>query len=146
MRNPNPIPNDKLGGAGFHHIAIRVPDFEGTRKFYREGLGFSEKIAWGEGDGRACMLDTGDGNYLEIFAGGKREPKPEGALLHIAIRTSDTEAAHARALEFGATEQMPPKQVTIDTTNGAGQVPVKISFVVAPDGAVIEFFENDGTW
>ena len=49
-------------------------DFDATMRFYTEGFGFRPAVRWGEGDGRAVLLDTGDGNYLEVFAGGKRAP------------------------------------------------------------------------
>ena len=89
--------NEVIGGGGFHHVAIRVRDFEATMKFYTEALGFREKIAWGEGDKRAVMLDSGDGNYLEVFAGGTAGEKPEGTILHFAIRTDDCDAALERS-------------------------------------------------
>ena len=62
--------NSVLGGGGFHHVAVRVADFDSAVNFYSEVLGFSPKITWGEGDKRAVMLDTGNGSYLEVFAGG----------------------------------------------------------------------------
>ena len=128
---------------GFHHIALRVFDFEATLRFYQEGLGFTRTYGWGEGDGRAAMLDTGDGNYLEVFAGGKRSPgaePPEGALLHFALRTADVDAAYARALAAGARPHVEPKDVAIA---GDYLVPVRLAFVQGPDGEVIEFFQND---
>jgi glyoxylase I family protein len=126
---------------GFHHVALRASDFEATLRFYQDGLGFVRAYGWGEGDGRAAMLDTGDGNYLEVFAGGKSgtEP-PEGALLHFALRTADVDGAYARALAAGARSQVEPKDVTI-----AGDPPVlvRLAFVQGLDGEVIEFFGND---
>ena len=128
---------------GFHHIALRASDFEATLRFYQEGLGFVRTYGWGEGDSRAAMLDTGDGNYLEVFAGGKRaagEEAPEGALLHFALRTSDVDGDYARALAAGAVSQIEPKDVIIA---GEYPVPVRLAFVKGPDGEVIEFFQND---
>jgi len=128
---------------GFHHVALRASDFEATLRFYQDGLGFVRAYGWGEGDGRAAMLDTGDGNYLEVFAGGKYAPgtePPEGALLHFALRTSDVDGAYARALAAGARSQVEPQDVTI-----AGDPPmlVRLAFVRGLDGEVIEFFQND---
>src|SRR5690242_21958338 len=98
--------NRVIPGCGYHHVAIRAADFDGTLRFYTEALGFRVKVRWGEGDGRAALLDTGDGNYMEVFAGGKRAPgelPPEGAVLHFAFRTTDCDAAleRARAAEIG---------------------------------------------
>jgi len=128
---------------GFHHVALRVADFEATLRFYQDGLGFVRAYGWGEGDSRAAMLDTGDGNYLEVFAGGKNAPGaelPEGALLHFALRTADVDGAYARALAAGARSQVEPKDVTLP---GDPPVPVRLAFVKGLDGEVIEFFQND---
>ena len=59
--------NARIGGGGFHHVAFRAHDFEKSLKFYTEGIGFVPTITWGEGDRRAVMLDTGDGNFVELF-------------------------------------------------------------------------------
>ncbi len=141
MANKNAV----IGG-GFHHVAFAVANFDAAVAFY-QGLGFTEKVSWGEGTSRAIMLDTGDGNYVEIFARGKAE-EPEGRLLHFAIRTPDTDAAHKLALSLGAVETMAPKTVDIQNTSKAGLpavVPVRISFVRAPGGEVVEFFQNELT-
>lgn len=135
--------NAAIGGGGFHHVALRVKDFEKARKFYSEGLGFTEKIAWGEGDKRAVMLDTGDGNYLELFAGGSGEAVPEGQVLHVAFRTDNCDAALARVRAAGATVTMEPKDVEIPSR--PRPTPVRIAFCKAPDGTVIEFFQNELT-
>ena len=129
-------------GPGFHHVAVRAYDFDASLKFYTDGLGFHYTYGWGEGDRRAALLDTGDGNYLELFAGGKKRDgeNSDSPIEHFALRVADTEAAYARALEAGATSQMAPKLVDL---KGEPVVPVKIAFVRGPDGEVFEFFEND---
>jgi len=135
--------NSKLGGGGFHHVAAKVADLDAAIRFYTEGLGFTIKLTWGEADGRAAMLDTGDGNYLELFAGGDPAAASEARLIHFALRTTNCIAAHALALTHGATERMAPKNHTIDAAQGP--TPITISFVVSPTGEVIEFFENSLT-
>ncbi|MCY3021622.1 MAG: VOC family protein [Planctomycetota bacterium] len=135
--------NAVLGGGGFHHVAIKVRDFDAAKKFYVAGLGFAETISWGEGDGRAVMLDAGDGNYLEIFAGGPAEPRPEGVVVHFALRTSDCDAALARARAAGAQVTMEPKSVEIPSK--PAKTPVRIAFCKGPGGEVIEFFQNETT-
>jgi len=134
--------NKTLGGGGFHHVAIRVTDFEKSIHFYTLALGFVEKVRWGEGDKRGIMLDTGDGNYLEIFAGAKG-PAPEGPIIHFAIRTTDTDAACARAKAAGAEVTIEPKDVDIPSTPHT--VPVRLAFFKGPDGEVDELFQNDVT-
>jgi glyoxylase I family protein len=142
--------NATIAGGGFHHVAIRAWDFEKTLAFYQEGLGFVRVYGWGADerasggkDSRAALLDTGDGNYLEVFAGGTRPPAdapPEGAILHFALRTTNTDEAFARAVAAGGRVQLEPKTVPI-----AGDTPkeFRIAFVVGPDGEVFEFFQND---
>ena len=147
---PNTGHNETLRGGGFHHIAIRAFDFDATLKFYIEGLGFKPTHSWGEDgrangekDSRAAMLDVGDGNYLEVFAGREGDPSaaiPEGGLIHFALRTSDTEAALERARSRGATVTMEPKRVI--PPNSARPLEFHIAFIKGPNGEVIEFFDN----
>ncbi len=147
---PNIGQNAALQGGGFHHVAIRANDFEATLRFYIEGLGFRRVYGWGEDgrakgerDSRAVMLDTGDGNYLEVFAGGTRQPGeevPEGAILHFALRTTDCDAALERARAAGATVTMEPKTLPI---NGDTPMEFRIAFVNGLNGEVIEFFQNE---
>lgn len=142
--------NKVLGGGGFHHVAIKVRDFDAAVRFYT-GLGFTEKVAWGEripdGDSRACFLDTGDGNYIEIFSGGgdptDRHPWGEGAaILHYSIRVADCAAAVRLAESLGAKVTMETKPITIHGNRGQ-VIPIKIAFVQGPGGEVLEFYEND---
>jgi glyoxylase I family protein len=137
--------NAAIGGGGFHHVAIRAHDFDRSVRFYTEAMGFVERIRWGEGPKRAIMLDVGDGNYLEIFAGGTppAAPKPEGAILHFALRTSNCDAALARARTAGAEVTMEPKQINLPST--PGPTPIRIAFCKGPDGEIIEFFQNELT-
>jgi glyoxylase I family protein len=134
---------------GFHHVALKVHDFDRIVAMYKDGLGFKEKIRWGEGDSRGIMLDTGAGDYLEIFAGGPEEAFPvvgpmamSGPAIHFAIRTADTDAATARAAAAGFKVTVPPKDVTIPSTP---PTPIRISFVSGPLGEMIEFFQNELT-
>ena|SRR5215204_678732 len=138
--------NSTIGGGGFHHVAIRAGDFDASVRFYTEALGFVEKIRWGEGDKRAVMLDTGDGNYLEIFSGRRSSLPPDASeppILHFAIRTHNTDAAITRARAAGAEVTIEPKDVVIDST--PGPTPVRLAFCKGPDGEVIEFFQNETT-
>ncbi|MHB9130980.1 MAG: VOC family protein [Armatimonadota bacterium] len=125
---------------GFHHLAFKAQDFDASVKFYTEGLGLTVALTWGEGESRAVMLDTGNGNYLEIFAGGS--PQPEGVLMHFALRTDDVDGAIQRAEAAGATVTIPPKDFTIPSEP---PTPVRLAFCTGPDGEVIEFFFNTRT-
>jgi glyoxylase I family protein len=134
----NPI----LGDGGFHHVCIKTRDWDRTIEFYRDVLGCTEKIAWRAAPQRAMMLDTGDGNYLEVFEDLDYRPAPNGAVIHFALRTTRLDEVAARVREAGAKITIEPKDVTIATTNGAGLVPVRLFFCEGPSGEVIEFFQN----
>ena len=84
--------NKIIAGSGFHHVAIRTANWDASIRFYTEGLGFNQKITWGEAPRRAVMLDTGDGNYLEIFERDAIENGPDdnrASILHFALRATD---------------------------------------------------------
>ncbi len=131
--------------SGFHHVCIKTRDWDRTMQFYREVLGCTEKIAWRAAPQRAIMLDTGGGNYVEVFEDLAYTPAPEGAIVHFALRTTRLDEVAARVRAFGAQLTMEPKDVTIATTNGAGPVPIRIFFCTGPNGEVIEFFQNSLT-
>ena len=135
--------NTLLGGGGFHHVAVKVHDFDAALRFYKEALGFSEKVTWGEGDNRAAMLDTGDGSYLEVFAGGSAEPPAGGSLVHFAVRTDDVDGAIERVRQAGMRVTVEPKDVTIPSK--PFPLPVRIAFCKGPGGEEIEFFKNELT-
>jgi glyoxylase I family protein len=128
---------------GFHHLAIHVKDLEASLKFYTEALGFRVTRSWGQkGSRQTVLLDVGDGNYLEMSSGGPQEPKPEGAFIHLALRTTDTRAAIERVRAAGAEVTTEPKDVVI---SAEPPIPVRLAFFKGPDGEVIELFEQDET-
>jgi glyoxylase I family protein len=132
--------NEKIGGGGFHHVAMRARNFDATVKFYTEGLGFKKGISWGEAGNRAIMLDTGEGNYIEVFeipADGN-EAVSQGMLLHMAFKTDDCDLAAANARAAGAEITMEPTDVDIKSEPPTN---VRIAFCKGPDGEVIEFFQ-----
>jgi catechol 2,3-dioxygenase-like lactoylglutathione lyase family enzyme len=134
--------NPVLGNGGVHHVCIKTRDWDRTMAFYQKVLGCTEKLAWRAAPQRAAMLDTGGGNYIEVFEDLGYTPQPDGAILHVALRTSRLDAVAVRVREFGATITVEPKDVTIASTNGAGPVPIRIFFCEGPSGEVLEFFQN----
>jgi glyoxylase I family protein len=137
-----PEPNQAIPGCGFHHVAIRTADWERSLRFWQEAMGFSATVQWGEAPRRACMLDTGDGNYLEIF---ERDPLPDGptdatAILHFCFRTDDVDAATERARAAGAEITVEPKDIAVF---GEPKIPVRLSFFKGPDGEICELMQQD---
>ena len=86
------------------------------------------------------MLDTGDGNYLEIF---ERAVTPthsgEPNLLHLCFRADDVEKAVETARSAGARVKTEPTVPLPFTKLG---LTTKIAFVEGPDGEIVEFFES----
>ena len=123
---------------GIHHVAIRVTDFDRSFKFYTEVLGMKPVLCWGEGEKRAVMLNTGDGDCIEMFAGGER--KAEGSWCHLALRTDDVDKDFAAAIEAGATVQSAPNSLTINGKPAPKDI--RIAFIYGYDGEIIEFFQE----
>lgn len=123
--------------AGLHHVALNVADIDRSVDFYNRAFGMSIVRRWGD-DPRAAMLDMGDGAILEMFE------KPEaagqqGALIHIALRTEDVDAAYEHALAEGAGEQTTPRDVDVQAEE---PYPIRIAFVKGPDGEPVELFSE----
>ncbi len=131
---------------GIHHVAIRVHDFEKAIAFYRDGLGFKERVRWNDGKKWIVLLDAGSGDYIEILSHGKEGAQPEGAWGHLALRTTDCDAAIELAVKAGAKILIAPKEMPInpEDENGAKgkQIPVRLAFCQGLFGEVIEFFQN----
>jgi glyoxylase I family protein len=131
--------NPKLRGGGLHHVAVEASDFDGSLRFYTEGLGFREILKFPEEDRMVAMLDTGDGTYVELFSGGSGG-HPKGSVLHFALRTADCDAATERARAAGGVVTQEPKDMVLE---GNPPVPVRYSFCEGPDGEQIELLQSD---
>jgi catechol 2,3-dioxygenase-like lactoylglutathione lyase family enzyme len=130
--------NKKIPNIGVHHLALSAVDFEKSVKFYAEGLGFEIVAEWGEGTGRAALLDIGNGSHFEIFANGNANAQKDEKFAHFALSTTNPDLAYENALAAGAVSQMEPKSLAIPATP---PMPVRIAFVRGPDNEVIEFFK-----
>jgi len=130
--------NKKIPNIGVHHLALSVVDFDKSIKFYTEGLGFEKVTEWGEGTGRAALLDIGNGSCFEIFGNGNTNEQKDAKFAHIALATTNPDLAYANALAAGAVSQAEPKSLEIPATP---PMPVRIAFVRGPDGEVLEFFK-----
>ena len=134
--------NKKIKGCGFHHLSMSVRDLTKTIKFYTEGLGFVERVSWGEAPKRTVLLDTGDGNYFEISQGGTEQVYEEGIFKHIALRVDDCKAAIELARIAGAEVTMETRDVNLSSVP---QIPIRIAFFKGPNGEIVELFQNEET-
>lgn len=131
--------NNVISGLGFHHIGLKVKDFERSYDFYVNGLGMKPYAAWGEGDKHIQMLDIGNGDILELFAGGSEELDRENVWQHFAMTVDDVDKAYETALKAGATPHVEPKVVALDST--PEKISINIAFVKGPDNEQLEFFK-----
>lgn len=131
--------NQIIGGMGFHHIALKVKDFERSAAMYR-ALGMQEIVRWGEGKGEIAMFDVGDGGRIELFACGGDEYAVNGKWQHFALCVDDVEQAYAVALAAGFAPKIAPKVVPLDSK--PDKIAIHIAFVTGLDGEELEFFKQ----
>ena len=131
--------NEIIKGMGFHHLSVYASDFDKSLAFYQK-LGMSVYTAWGEGDSRIALLDTGDGSLLELFAKPGMDVPAEGRFQHLALHVENVEAALNTALAAGATLQMPVTVMDLDSH--PRKITIQIAFVKGPDGEVLEFIKQ----
>lgn len=120
-----------------HHAAIIVSDYQRSRAFYTETLGFPilrENFRADRGDWK-LDLQFGDGE-LEIFAIPGAPPRPSypeaQGLRHLAFRVDDVEAA-VRELEARG---VPCEPIRRDPYTGG-----RMTFFHDPDGLPLELHE-----
>ena len=97
--------NTVVAGCGFHHVAIQTTDYETTKRFYTEVLGFRPANEWKMDVRQLCLLDMGDGGYVEVV-GIPASMVPEGdikqfPMVHLALRVADVDAAVDRVRAAG---------------------------------------------
>ena len=131
--------NEIVKGMGFHHMALYVSDFDKSLAFYQK-LGMSVYTAWGEGDSRIALLDTGDGTMLEVFAKPGMSVSAEGRFQHLALHVENVEYALQTALAAGAKLNMPVTVMDLDSH--PRKITIQIAFVYGPDGEVVEFIKQ----
>ena len=131
--------NQIIRGMGFHHVALKVADFEKSLRMYR-ALGLEEIVRWGEGKSEIAMLDIGDGGRIELFACGGDEYAVNGKWQHFAMRVDDVEQAYEVALAAGFVSKIAPKVVPLESK--PQRMSIQIAFVLGNDGEEVEFFKE----
>ena len=135
---------------GFHHVALRVADFDRSVAFYTDLIGLKPLTGWTMSNGRrALILDCGDGSRIELFERpGEDAPpdSPEPILLHVCFRSTDTTADLEAVRAAGYEVTMEPTDIDIANTVAEAApplVPIRIAFCRGPDGELIEYFQAD---
>ncbi|WP_248921372.1 SMU1112c/YaeR family gloxylase I-like metalloprotein [Olsenella intestinalis] len=124
--------------SAIHHVAIIVSDYEVSREFYVERLGFEVVRENWRPEKRDWKLDlrVNPTTELEIFAPENppaRPSYPEACgLRHLAFRVSDIEAAVAQLAERG----IECEPVRTDDFTGE-----RMTFFSDPDGLPLELHE-----
>ncbi len=125
---------------GIHHIAIICSDYQRSRRFYAEILGFpiirevwrDERQSW------KCDLDAGNAQ-IELFSfptPPNRPSRPEACgLRHLAFCVQDLDAEIARLEAAGIACE--PVRVDPYTER-------RFSFFADPDALPLELYENAG--
>jgi len=130
------VPN--LGIQSLHHIAIICADYEKSKRFYTEMLGFQIKNEVYRAERQSFKLDlTLNGQYLiELFSfpnPPERLSRPESTgLRHIAFGVNNIE----EACLFLNDNQIATEDIRIDEYTGR-----KFTFFSDPDNLPIELYE-----
>jgi glyoxylase I family protein len=126
------------GIQSLHHIAIICADYEKSKRFYTEILGFQIKNEVYREERQSFKLDLSlNGHYLiELFSfpnPPKRLSRPESTgLRHIAFGVNNIE----EACLFLKDNQIETEDIRIDEYTGR-----KFTFFADPDDLPIEFYE-----
>lgn len=121
-----------------HHIAIICSDYEKSKAFYTEILGFQIKSETYRAQRQSFKLDlTLNGNYMiELFSFPNppaRISRPEAAgLRHIAFKVSDIEAA---------TAYLSSKNIATEPIRTDELTHKRFTFFYDPDQLPIELYE-----
>lgn len=130
--------------SGIHHIALRASNLEATLSFYTHAFGFQVIAQWNNGVQDIAMLDTGNGTILEVFgagvSSGSINETQGGAFFHLALDVEDVDAVYAAALQSGAKEKIPPRDMTLPAKPQS--IPIRNAFLYGPDGESIELFHR----
>ena len=137
--------NDVIRGLGYAHMAIAAKDFDKSLTFYK-ALGMKVYTQWGEGDSRIALLDTGNGDLVELFARPDlvthkvASPADGNPFLHFAFSAQNVDEAYRIALEAGATPVTPPTEMPL--RSHPVSLTLRVAFVKGPSGEELEFFKT----
>lgn len=122
-----------------HHIAIICSNYEVSKKFYTEIMGFEilQEVYREQRDSYKLDLKVNGLYQIELFSFPNppaRPSRPEAVgLRHIAFETDDVKLVHQLITQKG----VECEPVRIDETTGK-----EFFFFTDPDGLPIEFYEK----
>ena len=123
----------------FHHVALIVGDYNRSKKFYTEVLGFAVVAEHYREERGSFKLDlSGPGGMrLEMFSFPSAPPRasrPEACgLRHVAFRVENLDAEIQRLVDFGIVAEA----VRVDEYTGK-----RFTFFADPDGLPLELYEE----
>jgi len=119
------------------YTIVYVPDVKASLRFFERAFGFAVKflhesgtygeLATGETTLAFAAHELGHANFTGGHVEASASDRPLG--MELGLVTNDVQAAHAQALQAGATELTPP------SLKPWGQL---VSYVRSPDGTLIE--------
>ena len=121
---------------GLHHISLKCgtpEEFEKTKSFYMDLLGFTKVREWPEG----IMIDLGN-SMLEIFSNGAGI-KTKGAIRHLALATDNVDEMVDKVRNAGYEVFIEPNDIVI---RSEPEFHARMAFCYGPLGEEIEFFQE----
>jgi glyoxylase I family protein len=122
-----------------HHIAIICSDYERSKKFYTEVLGFTIEREVYRAARQSYKLDLClNGQYIiELFSFPDPPPRPSRpescGLRHLAFAVADIDAS----VEWLTAQQVAVELIRIDEYTGK-----RFTFFADPDGLPLELYED----
>jgi glyoxylase I family protein len=124
---------------GIHHVAIICSDYEASKQFYVELLGFSiiQETFRKERNSYKLDLQVGSGDRIELFSFAnppQRVNSPEACgLRHLSFEVEDITAAVADLTSQGISVE----EIRIDEVTGK-----RFTFFKDPDDLPLEIYEK----
>ncbi|MEH1881231.1 VOC family protein [Nostoc sp.] len=157
----------RIEGPGLHHSALLSYDIDATIRFYEQGFGARKRYGWNSAQTilptgqffdvirRVQLMDLGDGNYVEIVAGGTPASERVGYDIwnHIALRADNTDLYYQRAINAGAQPYSfvfndktwngePADFVLSGDPSGQATLNVRLAYCRGIDGELIEMVQG----
>ena len=155
LNMPNPAipaqnPASPLASLKGHHVAVRVPDFEASLKWYVEKLDFRVVFQWPYADQTLAYVApaTDDSFFVEILGGGEPKPIPKSVyedlgdslrlagFHHFCLNVDDMDATIAELRSRGVTIVTEPFELDI--------IGRRLAFIADPWGNLIELAQVIG--